>query len=288
LVIAESAQFGTFALPAMRPTMDCIDSFGGPIPCTFNAGSLLIGPRDNTASMTYAPAPGSSLDLGLAPTSITLGYSPGSAGDGIALSSCTLAGDDVLRPLVISPPHLGFAGPAPLAGAITVQCRSGVAPGSATLTCAEQLNQLPIVSRSWQLRCPDSRTPPSVSYGITPGQTISLSGATWSGDFARAEFAAQILGDGIGIGATSSVSTCSASGPFSAGSSPSVIQAEGSAGALGRISIMCITSPETQSGTLTCEERRGTTLTARMWPIECPALPVSLLFLNGFETGVAQ
>lgn len=292
VAVADGAPPGQSALPPQLPRIHCFDANGGQVPCRYTPGSLMVGPRDGTASIVYTPSAGSTIDLGLAATTIGLSYMPGSAGDGIEIRSCAISGDAVLRPPILSPQHPAFAGPAAATGSITVQCRGGLAPGTAVLGCTEHLNQAPAVARTWDLRCPESRTPPSVAYGVAPGAAVVLQGGAFSGDPAQADFNVRVLPDGVGSGsgATTSVSSCTTSAGFLGGLNPEAVQAEGSAGAEGWIGVRCFTGPSAQSGTLACEERRGSIVSTRTWPIECPARPAPAIFRDGYEpaAGVAM
>lgn len=278
---------GSRPLPAVAPSMlECFDFTAATVPCTFSAGTLLVGERTGSASVAYTPLPGSTIALGTANTSIGVTYLPGSAGDGVVVSGCRLTGDAVVRPPRTSPPYLGFAGTIPISGSIVLACIGGLPAGNATLTCDERINDVAPQPRTWLLACPETRVPPSIDYVPPPATTIVAQGGEFAGDLATATVTVTVRNDGLGAGlpASSAVSDCSVDAPFVAELTPSPVTGEGTVGSSGAVALTCVTATAAVDRVLSCSERRGTTSVTRTWPLRCPARPSPLVFTDGFET----
>lgn len=290
VAVAPGVSNGIRSLPATAPALlECFDAQANTVPCGFSAGTLLVGDRTGTASIAYAPPPGSAIALGTANSTIGVTYLPGSAGDGVVVSDCRLAGDPVVRPPRTSPAYLGFAGTTPVSASIALACIGGRPAGDATLTCDERINDGAPQPRSWLLSCPETRVAPTIDYAVPPDTTIVAAGGEFAGDPATATVTVTIRNDGLGAGlpASSAVSACSADAPFVAEQTPSPITGEGTNGATGTVALTCVTATAAVDRVLSCSERRGGTSVTRTWPLRCPARPSPVLYADGFEAVIS-
>lgn len=281
------APTGLVAFTPIVDAIECNDANVMPVPCQAVGATVSVGPAPGTATVTYLPAAGASINLPATGTgSITATFVPGGAGDAITIDDCATTGDPVFTPVMRIPEPLVFAGSAVASGTIRVGCLNSPSSGGAgMLTCQQRRNGGAPVAVAWTLTCPNTFMPPSVGYTPAAGSELRVGGLDVIGYPNQAGLAITIAGDGIGSGpsATARVDECTTSAGFSDELPGGSVAATGTAGATATITVGCVPAATPATGTLACRETRATTQRIVTWPLVCPAGRSEGLFDDGFE-----
>lgn len=281
------APTGLVAFAPIVDAIECNDANVMPVPCQATGATVSVGPAPGTATVTYLPAVGASINLpatGIG--SITASFVPGGSGDAITIGDCTISGDPVFAPVVRVPEPLVFAGSAAASGTIRTGCLSSPSAGGAgTLTCQQRRNGGAPIVVTWPLLCPNTFVPPSVAYAPAVGSEVRVGGLDVIGYPNQAGVVITIGTDGIGTGvpATTRIDECTTSAGFSGDLPGGAVAAIGTAGATATLVVGCVPGAASVNGTLSCRETRASVIRNVTWPLVCPVGRSETLLDDGFE-----
>jgi len=259
-----------------------ISGGGAAASCTATNGTVTVGAGGTAPTITYAPAPGATVNLPGGAGSIVATPSGGAGAATTTVSGCSIG--NVVGPATfgsVAGVNLSFVGPTTTPQNINLTCAQGGTATTADLTCDESGTP-----RVWPLSCPASGpagTPPALNYIPAPGSQVSFVGAP--GTTINAVIAVNGTGGtGAGPDATARVSDCQVSPALS----PPIFACQPSGGNVldftpgfdaGDITCSCEAPSTGQvSATLSCEETSplstGTPV-VRTWNLACPGVPGS-------------
>lgn len=237
-----------------------------------------LGQAQSPPTLSYAPSPGSIINLALSggTGSASISVSPsGGSGSGVGATtglSCSMSGPDQSF-FSVNPSVLSFI-PGSTSTQIGLSCNAGVSQRSVELNCNESPGGATGQLRSWTLQCPPlpAAVPPSLAFAPAAGSTINfpLSGTTGSATIAVTATG----GVGTGVGATTSLS-CGLSGSDQASFSLNPTSMSFLPGAPPRqFALSCNAGTAQRNAQMYCTESiGGATGSTRYWTLQCPPLP---------------